>query len=42
MAAIVWVRAENSKLSPDYVTTLIRLNEWTIWRFSGVSLTRCR
>jgi NitT/TauT family transport system substrate-binding protein len=29
-AAALWVRAENSKLSPDYVTTLIRLNEWTM------------
>jgi NitT/TauT family transport system substrate-binding protein len=29
-AAALWVRAENSKLSPDYVTRLIRLNEWTM------------
>jgi hypothetical protein len=29
-AAALWVRAENSKLSTDYVTTLIRLNEWTM------------
>jgi sulfonate transport system substrate-binding protein len=29
-AAALWIRAENSKLSPDYVTTLIRLNEWTM------------
>ena len=29
-AAELWVRAENSKLSPDYVTKLIRLNDWTM------------
>jgi NitT/TauT family transport system substrate-binding protein len=29
-AARLWVRAENSKLSPDYVAKLIRLNEWTM------------
>ena len=29
-AAALWVRAENSKLSADYVTKLIRLNEWTM------------
>jgi NitT/TauT family transport system substrate-binding protein len=29
-AARLWVRAENSKLSPDYVARLIRLNEWTM------------
>ena len=29
-AAALWVRAENSKLSPDYVTMLIRLSEWTM------------
>ena len=29
-AAALWVRAENSKLSPAYVTKLIRLNEWTM------------
>jgi NitT/TauT family transport system substrate-binding protein len=29
-AAALWVRAENSKLSPDYVRWLIRLNEWTM------------
>ena len=29
-AAALWVRAENSNLSPDYVTRLIRLNEWTM------------
>jgi NitT/TauT family transport system substrate-binding protein len=29
-AAALWIRAENSKLSPDYVTWLIRLNEWTM------------
>jgi NitT/TauT family transport system substrate-binding protein len=29
-AAALWVRAENSKLSADYVTMLIRLSEWTM------------
>jgi NitT/TauT family transport system substrate-binding protein len=29
-AAALWVRAENSKLSPEYVRMLIRLNEWTM------------
>jgi NitT/TauT family transport system substrate-binding protein len=31
-AAALWVKAENSKLSPDYVSGLIRLpeNEWTM------------
>ena len=31
-AAAIWVKAENSKLSPDYIEKLIRLpeNEWTM------------